>query len=341
MISMILAGGMGSRLWPLSTRETPKQFLHLASQKASLLQQTHQRLTTISSAVYVVAGKEQESYVRESLPELNPRHLILEPFAHGTTNALLLFLRAIQDQPQTSLFISWADHYIPDIDQFYANVNQAQEFFKTQPGLVQFGRKPDYPTSQYGYLKVGRHVKENIYQLSQFLEKPDLSLAETFCQSEDYLWNIGYFITNFAFIEAQFKQHNPARYHDLMNYCQSSEDMLDSVFANCQKGNIDYDLSERLTGEEVSLIDCDFSFIDIGSFKNLHSLLDKDAHGNTLVGKLTKRCVTNSYLINQTDQQLAVVGLDNLVVVVTENNILIANKDSSDDIGRVAKDLSD
>ena len=337
MISIILAGGTGSRLWPLSVTEAPKQFLNLTVANSSLLRETYRRLLPVSEQIYVITTQKHQTIVKKNLPNIADSQIILEPVARGTTNALFLGLRRLKAQSDTPLFISWSDHYISDTAKFHADIKTAQQKLKNGFKLIQFGVRPRYPASHFGYLRIGRQIENQIFVLDRFLEKPSSKLAKQFFDSGQYLWNAGYFMTTSSFILSQLKTHNPDQARNLAQIMAASQSDLAKVFRALKVSNIDSDFSEYLT--DAHLINCGFSFTDIGNFRDLHDISVKDSQGNTVNGRLKTKQVSNSYLMNQTDRQLALAGFDNMVIVVTENKILVANKDNIEDIGWLAKEF--
>jgi mannose-1-phosphate guanylyltransferase len=331
MIAVIIAGGSGTRLWPLSTPYYPKHLLTVGLQNRSLLQQTYDRIAGVADSVYVVSEKSHDSCVRDQLPELPDDHCIVEPTRKGTANCTLLALDVIGRtvDPEETIVILWADHFIRDTDGFAHTIRVASRVAQEQKKLVLVGVKPNYPATGFGYIKKKALLpgKDYVYLVDSFKEKPSADVAERYFQSGNYLWNSGYFIATIKELRRLIKQYSP----ELQNFDASNYEQLKSL-------NIDNALIERIP--DLLVVPASFDWMDLGSYQDLHNAQPSDANGNVVRGNIELLRTENSYIENQEDKPLAVIGLDNVAVVNTKVGILVTRKDLSQSVGEVSKRLN-
>ena len=339
MVAVIIAGGSGTRLWPLSTPKQPKQFLKLLTSQDTLIKQTYDNLSPVADDVFVVAPESFRSLAQEAIPELKPNRFISEPAPKGTANAIFLALAKIQsnynqDEP---LFFAWADHLIGDVSQYRQSLTVAQQAIKGGKGLIKFGIKPTRPATTFGYIELGKPLSKlpNIFELKSFKEKPDQRTANQFINSGHYLWNAGYFMTTANFLQSELETVNPQAARSLAELIGCPDSKLPKMYSDLTVATIEQELSERL--RRAYVIACDFAWADLGSFRDLHDHSQSDKSGNYLEGEVIHGQLTNNYILNKTDIPLACTGLDNLVVIVTETGILVADKDQVAEIGELAK----
>lgn len=339
MIAVIFAGGLGSRLWPLSTPARPKQFLSLTGGSHPLLAQTYDRIRPLASRVLVVVPRPQVELARQSLPGLPPDDLVVEPDRRGVGLAVFLSLRQLEragqaDQPVVFL---WSDHWIGDDDRFHQSLQLAAEAIGAGLPLVRFGVKPTFAATNFGYLKLGpaHPGLDQIYQLEAFREKPDQAVAEKFLADGGYLWHMGYFMTTPASLRRSLAEADPELSRVLQRLIDCPDPELDSLYRQLDKFPFEQRVSEKLADSYV--IACDFPWADLGSFRDLLTVLPADEAGNFVRGPVQQRGLSGSYVNNQTDVPLAVVGLEGLAVVVTRDGILVADPKRVVDIGQLAK----
>jgi len=340
MITVIIAGGSGTRLWPLSTSEKPKQFLVVDASGRSLLQKTYDRVKNISDVVYLVTSAPIADETKRQLPEIVD-NIVSEPSRKGIANALYLGIRQIladghsEDEP---LFVLWSDHLIHDEVTFSRTVQEARTAVEDGAKLVQFGIVPDYPSNQLGYIKKGVNTRGgNVYEIDSWKYQPDQETAEEWFKSGNYLWNAGYFVSTTAYIMGEIERESPESYQEYRAICEASDDQLETVYNQQEGAILDHVLSEKMQGAHV--VACTFDWIDIGNFQDLHGISSQDADGNATTGNVNLLDVGDSYVSNTTDVPVAVVGLDNVAVAVTPDGIVIVNKSQSRKVGDIAKKI--
>lgn len=346
IIPVVLAGGSGSRLWPLSRSAYPKQLLPLVSGQ-TMLQDTVLRAKSImnSSTPLIICNQEHRFLVAEQLQQIGADNsaIILEPLGRNTAPAVAiaaLHLLKLYDDPV--LFISPADQIIKNNDNFIAAVANAEHY--AQAGkLVTFGVIPVQPETGYGYIKTGKKVGDfNAFEIAQFVEKPDLKTATEYLTSGEYYWNSGMFMFRASCYLAELQKHAP----DMLRACEKTVEKMtkdldfirlsESEFAACPSNSIDYAVMEK-TREGV-LIPLDASWSDVGSWLALWEVHDADTNGNVTQGDVITEQVSNSYLRAES-RMLAVVGVTDHIVIETADAVLVAHKDNSQAVKNMVERL--
>lgn len=348
MKPIILAGGSGSRLWPKSRVAMPKQFLSLTSSD-SMLQDTVKRLAgSDTSDPLIICNEAHRFLVAEQLRQQNLAYsgILLEPVSRNTAPAIALAaLKAIENNDDPILLILAADHFIQDHAKFHIALEQAKHLAQ-QDKLVTFGITPDIPHSGYGYIKRGPSLTEHSqnvgYEISEFVEKPDLVTAEAYVSSGDYFWNSGIFMFKASVYLQSLAQYAPK----ILSVCKQalsrqSQDMdftrIDTdIFASCPDNSIDYAVMEHT--QDAVVIPLNTHWTDVGSWSSLWEITEKDALGNACIGDVMLHNTTNSY-INAEGKLVSVIGLDNVVVVETKDAVMVADKDKVQDIKHVVNAL--
>ena len=339
MITVIIAGGSGTRLWPLSTSKYPKHFLNLVD-KDSLLQSTYKRAKKLSKDIYVVtAGAEQLELVKQQLPDLGEDNIIVEPGRRDTAGCFVIALHRIQsrhDHDEPIAFMH-ADHYIRDVEGYTYSFKIADEVSRKEGRIALVGIEPTYPAVGFGYIQKDGLVEGNdfVHSVKMFKEKPDFDTAQDYLQSGEYLWNAGYFVGSVNTFLQTMEQYAPdlhGRYEKLL--ATSDKSSLEEAFLSFEKIAIDYALMEKTNN--LMVVPASFDWLDIGSFGDAHKVSETDKQGNFLKGYVELEGVENSYLRNEEDKPIAIIGLDNIVVVNTPNGILVARKDLSQNVKTIA-----
>lgn len=341
---MIIAGGSGTRLWPLSTHDYPKHLLNLTNDR-SLLQNTYDRVKGLSDVIYVVTEKSHSKYVHQQLPEIPGKRIIAEPGRRGTASCLLLALNQIRkrnrgDQP---IFILWGDHLVKDSRSFEAAVKQAAELAEKEKRLVFMGVKPTYASTGFGYIQKGKEFgrRKDVFELKEFVEKPDSKTAQRYFKSGKYLWNTGYLMGTIATFERELREHAPRLWNDYQALESTILPMSRrKLYLNFVSEPIDTALSEHVP--DALTVVGRFDWADVGSFNDLHGVSEHDKTGNHLNGeKIELDDVTDSYVRNETDVPVAVIGIDNVAVIATENGILVTSKAKAQKVGEISKRLQE
>ena len=350
ILPVIMAGGSGTRLWPLSRQLFPKQFLTLNGEH-SMLQNTAMRLAGIEHAAPVVICNEEHRFsVAEQFRANNIDNsgIILEPVGRNTAPAIALAaLNAVKNGDDPLLLVLAADHVIKDEAAFCQAVTKAAALAE-QGKLVTFGIVPTAPETGYGYIKGGDSVvatgtdSADAFVVSEFVEKPNLATAEQYLASGDYYWNSGMFLFKASTYLAELKAHNPA----IFTACESSiantqadADFIrvnKEAFEACPDDSIDYAVMENTTEAVVVPMDCGWS--DVGSWSALWEIEEKDENGNAFKGDVISVNSTNSY-VNAEEKLVAVIGLDDVVVVETKDAILVSKKSEVQLVKNVVNEL--
>jgi mannose-1-phosphate guanylyltransferase len=340
MIVVIIAGGSGTRLWPLSTHNYPKHLLRLTNEH-SLLQNTYARVQKLAEPdqIFVISEASHAHHVIKQLPEVPKENILAEPARRGTASCFLLALKTIKDRGHTdqAIFFLWADNVIRDRGGFTNTAKQAAELAEKTRKMVFIGVEPTYASTGLGYMEKGGRLQngfKNVFELREFVEKPDYKTATHYFKSGDYLWNTGYLMATLETLEREIKS-NAAQLWDEYQALQSSRD-LPETYLGFESRAIDKALSERVT--DALVIPSAFDWLDIGSFHDLHGVSDQDDAGNHLSGEHVElEQVTNSYIRNEQDLPVAVIGLDNIAVVATKNGFLVTNKTYAQKVGDISK----
>jgi len=346
---VILSGGVGSRLWPLSREHFPKQCLPLISEQNSLLQQTILRTNafTETSAPIIVCNEEHRFLIAQQLQDLPSTYLssngepriVLEPIGRNTAPAIALSaLEALSEGEDSLLLVLPADHVIDDIQAFEKAVEQAVILAETD-SLVTFGIHPTRPETGYGYIRAGAD-----FEVAEFIEKPALNVAESYLQSGNYLWNSGMFLFKASVYLAELEQHRPDIFIAVTAaYEQRSKDIdfirIDKKsFSECPSESIDYAVMESTKSAKVVPYSGDWS--DIGAWDALYDFASKDDEHNVLLGDVMAEATTNS-LVRSESRLIATVGVDNLVIIETADAVLVMNKDNCQDVKKIVKRIQD
>ncbi len=344
MITVIFCGGSGTRLWPLSTHHNPKQLINLVG-KQSPIRTTYERAKRISEEVFLLPETRLIDSVHEQLPELGEDHLIIEPGMRGTASCLLTALDIISrthNANEPIAFLS-VDHHIRDIQGFADSFEVAAEITDEKKRIVLVGIEPTYPATGFGYIEKSNLLEDNdrVYEVAGFKEKPDFVTAKQYTESGRYLWNCGYFVASVNTFLENMRVFAPSLYdaYERLHAIEdtNSQQYKDEYLALANEA-IDTALIEKV--ENLLVVPASFDWMDIGSFKDLHAANVSDETGNHITGEnIHTDEVENAYIRNEEDKHIAIIGLDNVVVVNTPDGILVARKDLSQKVGDIAKKI--
>ncbi|GAB2555799.1 mannose-1-phosphate guanylyltransferase/mannose-6-phosphate isomerase [Rhodanobacter koreensis] len=346
LIPLILSGGSGTRLWPISRKNLPKQFLALAG-KGTLFQQTIARTQQLPdlSAPIVVASEDHRFLAADQLLEagIDNATIVLEPLARNTAPAIALgALQAMQRNADALLLVLPADHLIGDTAGFVAAVKQALPLAE-KGWLVTFGIRPDRPETGFGYIRRAEAIGSDGYRVEQFVEKPDQATAESYLADGGYDWNSGMFLFKATRYLEELAAHAPAMLAAVRNAHAKASVDLDFVridreaFALVPDNSIDYAVMEKTRHAAVIPVSCAWS--DIGSWSALWLTGDKDAQGNLREGDTLSIDTRNSLLRSHDRHLVATVGIDDLIVVTTPDATLVAHRDAAQDVKRIVDQL--
>lgn len=341
MITVIIAGGSGTRLWPLSTPDYPKHLLSLTGSK-SLIQYTYERAKTSSREIYVVTEKSHAHHVMELLPELNENNFIIEPGRRGTANCIVAALSYLQEflKPNESIAFLHADHYVRDTEGFKYTFKIAEKVSQKSGRIVLVGVEPDYPATSFGYIQKGDMFDgENfVFSVENFKEKPDHKTALQYFNSGQFLWNCGYFLATSEVFLAAMKNHAPELYdnYQKLQTAKNDDKKFKEIYMSFENEAIDYALIEKV--DDLLVVPASFDWMDLGSYGDLHKAVGSDEQGNHISGEQVEIAgVENSIIRNQEDKPVAVIGLDNVAVINTPQGLLVTRKDLAQQVGEVSK----
>lgn len=342
MITVIIAGGSGTRLWPLSTKNYPKHLLSLMGKK-TLIQSTYDRARRLGGTTYVITEASHAHYVREQLPELGDDAFIVEPGRRNTASCVIAALHHIQshnDLDEPIIFLP-ADHYIRDVGGFELSFRRAADISREQGREVLVGIEPNYPSTVFGYIEKGESgdTHATVFKVVSFKEKPDLTTAKQFVAAGRYLWNTGYLVGSVNVFLRTMREYAPdllAEYEALI--ATKNREEYERTYLGFFNQQIDIALNEKV--KDLMVVPASFDWMDVGSFKDLHDVSELDDHGNFILGEnVYSLDVENSYVRNTEDKPVAVIGVDNIVVINTNEGTLISRKDLSPKVGEIAKKI--
>ncbi len=343
MTPVILSGGSGTRLWPLSRGQYPKQFLPLVSEH-TMLQETMLRLAGLSDvkAPIAVCNEDHRFMMAEQLWEIGvkPAAIILEPVGKNTAPAVAMAALSAKSRDEVLLVLP-ADHVITDIGSFHLAIVQAAELAR-QGYLVTFGIEPRHPETGYGYIMKDSIKQGNAYKVAAFVEKPDASTAKNYVKSGDYLWNSGMFAFTAGNFLDELEKFNPVMLSACKQALSAAKIDLDfirldkAIFSTCPADSIDYAVMEKT--DKAVVIPLDAGWNDVGSWSALWDVTEKDAFGNAISGDVLTVDTKNSYIFSE-HKLVTVIGVDNLVVVETKDAVMIAAKDRVQEVKQVVDQL--
>lgn len=340
---VIMAGGSGTRFWPLSRKAKPKQFLALTSARP-LIAETMARLKGLATPKesYVVCGKLHEKGVRAAVKGLPRSHVIVEPIARNTAPAIALAaLHVAADDPEGILLVLPSDHHIADVPAFQRTLSAAVAVAKSGR-LVTLGIQPNRPETGYGYIRVGEPLEGKARRVQAFVEKPDLEKARGYLASGEYLWNGGIFVFRADAILAAFEKHMPELFEGLQPIRKALgtkrySAALAKAFPKLPSQSIDYGVMEK--ADNIAVVPGDFGWSDVGSFAALPEVRTADAGGNVVEGKNALVIDSRNCVVLGGARPLAVIGMDDVVVVDAGDAILVVPKGKSQDVRKAVEAL--
>ncbi len=343
MISVIIAGGSGTRLWPLSTPDYPKHLLSLTGSK-SLIRYTYERAKASSSGIYVVTESSHAHHVKDLLPELAEDKFIIEPARRGTASCIVAALAHISklhkhDEPIAFLA---ADHYVRDTEGFAYSFEIASTISTKAEKIVLIGVEPDHAATGFGYIQKGPvyDAEKFVFTVEAFKEKPDHQTAQNYLNSGHFLWNCGYFVGSLNTFIRVIHEHSldlDENYHKLLE--SKNENDYKKTYLGFENNSIDYALIEKV--DDLLVVPASFDWMDLGSYGDLHKAVGSDEQGNHISGENVEIAgVENSLIRNEEEKPVAVIGLDNVAVINTPQGLLVTRKDLAQQVGEVSKRIT-
>jgi mannose-1-phosphate guanylyltransferase len=336
----IMAGGIGSRFWPLSRVNHPKQFLDILGTGKTLIQHTFERFAKLVPVenIYVVTANEYLNVTKEQLPQLPKENILGEPFRKNTAPCIAYISFKLQElNPDASLIVAPADHLILNEDRFHEVCKDALEFVNHFNSLVTIGITPTYPNTGYGYIQhESIEAVPSVYKVKTFTEKPNRELAKTFLASGDFLWNSGIFIWKIKNGIEAFHKHLPEVYevfHSEKEKLNTDEEkqVLETIYPQCPNISVDFGVMEK--ADNVFVIPASFGWSDLGTWNSAWENMEKDYFENAVAGQNVIVFDTNKCVVNVPDKKLVVLqGLDDYIIVDTKDVLLICHKEKEQEI---------
>ena len=346
---IIMAGGIGSRFWPMSRNNYPKQFIDILGTGKTLIRQTYERFLKICPVenIFVVTNETYLEHVYKLIPELQKSQVLAEPLRRNTAPCVAYAAyRIAKLNPDANMVVAPSDHVIKDEQGFHEAITKALAFTEKNDSLLTLGIHPSRPDTGYGYIQFkddGRDEKFKISKVKTFTEKPNLEMAKFFLKSGEFLWNSGIFVWNLKTILKGFEEFLPEMNtlfregKELYNTPAESEHVL-KAYTHCTNISIDYGIMEK--AKNVYVMSAEFGWSDLGTWKSLYENLSRDEHDNAVVGNHVMLDKTKNCIINIPKGKLAVIlGLDNFIVVESDNVLLICPKDDEQQVRNLVNEV--
>lgn len=336
--AVIMAGGVGSRLWPVSTENNPKQFHDLLGTGESLLQKTFYRINQLvpSKNILIATNQRYKELILKQLPEISSEQLLLEPTMRNTAPCILYAALKIRQQNENAvMLVAPSDHWIENETEFLKNIETSFNACSKEDILMTLGIQPNHPNTGYGYIQFEENAS-GIKKVQTFTEKPNLEKATQFLASGDYLWNAGIFVWSVSSILDSFKKHLP----EMVNILETEDNVYNTNFEDdfikrnyekCENISIDFGIMER--SEKVHVLPVDFGWDDLGTWGSLYNKLGKDTHQNATVGATTIFKDANGNMVStKNGKKVVVQGLQDFIVVEKDDVLVICPRKDEQDI---------
>ncbi|ANE51773.1 mannose-1-phosphate guanylyltransferase [Flavisolibacter tropicus] len=343
----IMAGGIGSRFWPVSRMNYPKQFLDILGTGRTLIQQTFLRFAKFvpKENIFVVTSNEYVDLVKEQLSEIPTENIIGEPFRKNTAPCVAyISTKLLQKDPEASLIVAPSDHLILEEQTFLDVCAKALDFVNHFNALVTIGVQPTYPNTGYGYIQhEPLEAAPEVYKVKTFTEKPNKELAQTFIDSGDFLWNAGIFVWQVKRIMDAFHHHLPEMYELFAAEAhkfntEEENELINTIYPQCTSISIDFGIMEK--ARNVFVIPASFGWSDLGTWNSAWENMEKDYLGNAVAGKRVMVIDATRCVVHTSDEKLVILqGLDDFIIVDTKDALLICQKEKEQDIKEYVADV--
>lgn len=344
--AILMAGGVGSRFWPVSTVDFPKQFHDMLGTGDTLIQKTFSRLSKLIPVenILILTNEKYNNLVLDQLPMVKQEQVLLEPAMRNTAPCILYASLKIQKQnPDALMVVAPSDHWIEDEDEFANNLKQCFDFCASENALMTLGIQPTFPNTGFGYIEFDKTDSNPIKKVSQFREKPDYETAKSFLASGNYLWNGGIFIWSAKAITEAFSEFQPVMNNLFMNgfekYNTNSEkEFITTNYANADNISIDYAVLEK--AQNVYVLPATFDWNDLGTWGSLHEKLQKDEYENAVVNATVVLENASNNIISANNKKIIVIdGLNDYIIVDKDDVLLIYPKSKEQDIKKIVSKL--
>lgn len=340
--AILMAGGVGSRFWPVSTTEFPKQFHDMLGSGETLIQKTFSRLSKLipSENILILTNEKYNQIVLDQLPMVKPDQVLLEPAMRNTAPCILYASLKIQkENPNAVMVVAPSDHWIEDENAFTENLQQCFDFCTNENALLTLGIQPTFPNTGFGYIEYDKSDQNPIKKVSQFREKPDYDTAKKFLESGNFLWNGGIFIWSVQSVTTAFEKFQPQLFalfqKGIESYNTADEvNFINENYALSENISIDYAIMEK--AENVYVLPATFDWNDLGTWGSLHEKLEKDDNNNAVVNaKVLLENASNNIIRSDAKKLIIIDGLDDYIIVDKEGVLLIYPKSKEQDIKRI------
>ena len=331
---VIMAGGVGSRFWPMSTAEKPKQFIDVLGTGKTLLQLTVERFGALIDPknIWVVTNRDYVNIVRQQLPDMPVGNILCEPCRRNTAPCIAYVSWRIKAQdPKANIVVTPSDHVVMNIQEFQRVISECMNFTADSDAIVTLGMKPTRPETGYGYIQADLSAaslrNKGVFRVDSFREKPDLETAQEYIKKNYYFWNAGIFIWNVSTIVNAFRIYQPKLskiFEQMLPIYGTPEEQkaIDEQFPKCENISVDYAIMEK--AEEIFVCPADFGWSDLGTWGSLLTQSKRDLYGNACIGENISLFETSNCIIHTTEEKKVVVqGLDGYIVAEKDNTLLI------------------
>ncbi|GGE24901.1 mannose-1-phosphate guanylyltransferase [Psychroflexus planctonicus] len=341
--AILMAGGVGSRFWPVSRASFPKQFHDMLGSGKSLLQSTFTRLekSVPTQNIFILTNANYASLVKEQLPQIENRQIVLEPAMRNTAPCILLAgLKIQKENPNAQILVAPSDHWIENEEAFTKDILAAFDAVQRQEILMTLGVKPTFPNTGYGYIKAEQFDKSPVKRVERFTEKPDFKTAQSFLSEGNYFWNAGIFIWSAKAIVKAFEKHEPQMFElfksGLAAFNSTEEtQFLDEHYAKAENISIDYAILEK--ADNVYVLEASFDWSDLGTWGALYEELPEDENQNVLVNttKVIADTANGNIVRTSKDKLVVIDGLQDYIIVDHDDALIIVPKEKEQDIKQI------
>ena len=331
---VIMAGGIGSRFWPMSTTECPKQFIDVLGVGRSLLQLTYDRFQGIClpENIWIVTNKKYLELCREQLPDVPTENILLEPCRRNTAPCIAYVSWRIKSKnPKANVVVTPSDHIVTDTVEFQRVITSCLKFTGETDAIVTLGMKPNRPETGYGYIQADLSVSsprnKEIFRVESFREKPDIETAKKYMQQNNFFWNAGVFIWSVSTIVNAFRVYQPAisKVFEGMEHIYGTpeeQENIDKCYPECENISVDYAIMEK--AEEIFVCPANFGWSDLGTWGSLVEQSKKDLYGNSLIGNDIRLYDSHNCIVHtMNEKQVIIQGLDGYIIAENDNRLLI------------------